>query len=719
MFSVMRRAIPAAAVIAAGAALAAGGVTTPATALASTVAPAPRHDPTITIRVGGVRIAENGPPGPPAASGLAGVTFRVSPSSPGQADTCVSTAAGLCTVRVRSHRTYTVTQEGTPGGWFASPTLAAGTGNQVTSRAYDRLSVRVGAGNVTIPDAARNTDRSATARGGTWALSKDDPALPQKCGTRIALLIDLSGSITPAILPRYKAAARSFVETLKGTPSSIAIYTFGTTAPAPGGNNANLAPVSVATQAGVTTLVHKIDGLTVPLHSGTNWDAGFWQIVQANPAYHYRAAVILTDGDPTYYGPSGNLGGRGNLTRFAETENAVFSANALKAEGTSVLGVGIGASRQGLPNVDNIRAVSGPVEDTDYFNTDFDRLSSVLAGLALRNCAGLDLKKTARPATYTHVGQKITYTYTVTNRKYFTLHHVHVTDDRVKGPIPCTPSKLATGEKATCTATYTITKADLEAGHVTNTATATGTTPNGDDVTSQPAEATVRTRRPPAIGLVKSAFPAWYSEPGQRITYTYRVTNTGNATLHGITLVDNKLGAVTCPLTTLDPGKWMTCTARHEITQRDVNAGRIVNVATVTGHPRKGQKVTGTATARVHAVRKPGIRLSKSAFPTTYSHVGQRITYTYRVFNPGNVTLHKITVTDSKIRGPIACGSTELSPGASTTCRASYVITQGDLAAGRVINVARVVGCPPTGARVTATAEAMIKATLPEVPVTG
>ena len=271
----------------------------------------------------------------------------------------MSTAAGLCTLNVNAGRTYTIAQLGAPSGWFANSSLDAGAVGQATSRAYNTLRVAVGTGNVTIPVAAPNSDTSATARSGTWALSRDDPALPAGCGLRIALLIDLSSSITQAILPTYKAAARAFVESLKGTPSSIAIYTFATTAPAPGANNATLAPVSVADQAGVNTLVRKINGLTVPPSSGTNWDAGFWQIVRDMPTYHYQSAIIITDGDPTYYGPSGSLGGRGNLTRFAETENGIFSANALKNEGASVLSVGIGTSAMdcGTPTT------SGPSPD--------------------------------------------------------------------------------------------------------------------------------------------------------------------------------------------------------------------------------------------------------------------------------------------------------------------------------------------------------------------
>jgi uncharacterized repeat protein (TIGR01451 family) len=695
----LRRGLTTAALLATGAALAGAGLAGPAAAAS---AASPRSDPTITIRVGGIRTAENGPPGPPTATGLAGVTFRVTPASAGFADTCVSTAAGLCALQVTANRTYTITQVGTPGGWFANPKLDAGSGQQVTARTYDALSVAVGSRNVTVPGAAPNSDTSATARGGTWALSRDDPTLPNGCGLRIALLMDLSGSITTALLPTYKAAARAFVESLEGTPSSIAIYTFGTTGPAPGANNATLPPVSVANASGVRTLVAKINGLTVPASSGTNWDAGLWQIVRDMPAYHYQSTIIVTDGDPTYYGPPGNLGGRGNLTRFAETENGVFSANALKDEGSSVLSVGIGTLHTGLRYIDNIRAISGPGENKDYFNTDFRTLSNVLAKLALHNCAGLDVTKRAAPATYTHAGQKITYSYTVTNRKYFTLHDVHVTDDRIARTIPCAPSTLRTGETATCTAGYTISQSDVDAGHVTNTAHANGATPNSDDVASPLADATVTAIQAPAIHLVKSAFPTDYADPGETITYTYTVANTGNVTLHGITLHDDRLGTITCPETTLSPGDSATCYATHITTRADVDAGHITNTAAATAHPPTGPPVTDTDRDSVHAIQTPAIQLDKSAFPTEYAKPGETIRYTYVVANTGNVTLHGITLHDDRLAA-ITCPETTLSPGDSATCYATHVTTTADVDAGHITNTAAATAHPPTGPPVTDT----------------
>ena len=442
---------------------------------------------------------------------------------------------------------------------------------------------------------------------------------------------------------------------------------------------------------------------------------------------------------------------------------------------------------------------------------------------------GLDLTKTAWPRTYTHAGEQVTYTYTVTNTEHFTLHDVHVTDDHINGPISCRPSRIATGRTATCTATYTITRADVRRGHVTNTASAIGKTPNGRDVRSRPADATVRVKKQKAaIGLVKSADPHAYSAPGQTITYTYRVTNTGDVPLHSIMLDDNKLGAITCPRTTLAPGKSMTCTATYTTTQRDVrvghidnsaivvghprkgppvidtdsvrikahrhpgiqldkvasptvyakagqlisytytvtntgalalhsitltddklgaitcprpalapgqwmachrthvttqadvDAGRIANSATVTGYARKGGPVTDTATAVVTATRRPGIALLKSAYPATYNRAGKKISYTYRVINTGNVTLHGITLSDDKIHGPIACPMSALAPGQWMTCHAMHTTTRADVRAGHIRNVAKAVGWPPRGGKVTAWAEANVVArTLPVVPVTG
>ena len=55
-------------------------------------------------------------------------------------------------------------------------------------------------------------------------------------------------------------------------------------------------------------------------------------------------------------------------------------------------------------------------------------------------------------------------------------------DDPLVGAVDCPVTTLAPTETTTCTATYTLTQADVDAGVVDNTATVTGTDPNGTEV---------------------------------------------------------------------------------------------------------------------------------------------------------------------------------------------------------------------------------------------
>ena len=87
----------------------------------------------------------------------------------------------------------------------------------------------------------------------------------------------------------------------------------------------------------------------------------------------------------------------------------------------------------------------------------------------------------------------------------------------------------------------------------------------------------------------------WSSRPaspatrraGTPVTYSYKVTNTGNVTLNPVTVTDPMAGlsAISCPSTTLAPRASETCTATYTTTQADVDAGSITNTGTATGTP--------------------------------------------------------------------------------------------------------------------------------------
>lgn len=94
--------------------------------------------------------------------------------------------------------------------------------------------------------------------------------------------------------------------------------------------------------------------------------------------------------------------------------------------------------------------------------------------------------------------------------------------------------------------------------------------------------------RPTAsISIVKSVngqdantAPGPTVDAGSTVTFTYLVTNTGTETLQKILLVDDKLGTITCPSSSLAPSASMTCSATDT-----AKVGLQTNIGTVTGTP--------------------------------------------------------------------------------------------------------------------------------------
>ncbi|WP_394697739.1 beta strand repeat-containing protein [uncultured Methanomethylovorans sp.] len=201
----------------------------------------------------------------------------------------------------------------------------------------------------------------------------------------------------------------------------------------------------------------------------------------------------------------------------------------------------------------------------------------------------LTLTKSASPTTYNSVGQTITYTYTVTNSGNVDISGpITVTDNKI-GTVTLPSSSLAPGATVSGTATYTITHANINSGSVINQATASGIF-NSATVTSNTATATVTVAtviatQTPALSIVKTANPISYSAVGQKITYAYTVTNSGNVVINGpITVTDNKIDdAIPISDSSLDVGASVSGTATYTITSDDITAGLVTNTAYATG----------------------------------------------------------------------------------------------------------------------------------------
>jgi hypothetical protein len=124
-----------------------------------------------------------------------------------------------------------------------------------------------------------------------------------------------------------------------------------------------------------------------------------------------------------------------------------------------------------------------------------------------------------------------------------------------------------------------VTQANVDAGSVTNTATASATGP--EPITSAPSSVTVdASSRTTTLSLTKSTTSTGYGAPGETISYSYLVTNTGTTTLTGISVSDNRVATVSCPSSSLAPSANETCTGSYTTTSADVAAGSVTNTAT-------------------------------------------------------------------------------------------------------------------------------------------
>jgi hypothetical protein len=135
-----------------------------------------------------------------------------------------------------------------------------------------------------------------------------------------------------------------------------------------------------------------------------------------------------------------------------------------------------------------------------------------------------------------------------------------------------------------------VTQADVDAGVVSNTATAAAVDATGSDVGSNPSSTDTPLEQLVALRLVKNGVPTDTNENGlvdvgDTIQWSFVVTNIGLVTVTDVTVTDTKAGPVTCADTMLAPGQSTTCTADtpYSITAADQQAGVVHNVATVIG----------------------------------------------------------------------------------------------------------------------------------------
>ena len=183
------------------------------------------------------------------------------------------------------------------------------------------------------------------------------------------------------------------------------------------------------------------------------------------------------------------------------------------------------------------------------------------------------------------------------------------------------------------------------------------------------------------------------------MTWTYRVTNTGNVPLSAVAVTDNQPGVtVSCPVTTLQPGADTTCTAAGTSV-----AGQYANVGTVTA-TGAGAPVSDTDPSHYFGVTA-GIDIEKATNtidadlpPGPFIPVGDAVTWTYVVTNTGNAPIGAVAVTDSMagVVPTFVSGDVNSNTLLDLTETWTYQAT-GTASPGEYENVGSVAGTGPTG----------------------
>ncbi len=516
-------------------------------------------------------------------------------------DTCQTDAQGRCGIitdldrtsgngnNKKTHGFYYAVQKDGPV-WIAADNWGSS----------ESSFIRSNTGQILGSGSARSRTVELSVGDKPWPFVRANPAAPQKCGIDMAVVYDLSGSVTapatdtsPTMLSKYKDAGKKFVDALAGTPSTISLHTFASNAPARNtagyaSNNANLPPVSVAQPSGVTTLKTKISGYDVSSEStarGTNWDEGLSSV-----GADYDVVLFLTDGDPTWSGSGANAtnSGSGTTTTLPKVREAIHSANKIKAAGTKVIAVGIGDGVTSDASKQRLKLISGTENGTDFFTTGFDQLGTKLTELATKDCNGTvtvvksvqdEAGNTAPGAGWEFRADGSNVLVSGTSSSSGKTDANGALNFKVSGYSSTVTKKSVSiaevqqdgfelvkqgGVNAVCTNLATQkTVAVSSSGALGFTVDV----PQADPITCS----VINKKLTSKISIVKTANggqPVTGPDnapdvpSGTSVTWTYTVTNTGTTTLNNIVVRDDRItGMATCKKSTLAPAESTTCTA--------------------------------------------------------------------------------------------------------------------------------------------------------------
>ena len=324
---------------------------------------------------------------------------------------------------------------------------------------------------------------------------------------------------------------------------------------------------------------------------------------------------------------------------------------------------------------------------------------------------------------YREVGDLVYYSFTFENTGDNEITSITFTDEKLgieDELINLEEKPLQPGDDYTheVSEPYVVTEADIEAGSIVNTVTATGETPDGDTPPTEdddevpPAAQPVMSVEKTATSVADSENNAYdtveYREVGDLVYYSFTFTNTGNNNITSIKFTDEKLG-IADELINLEEPLQPGAEHVHEVsepyvvTEADIEAGSILNTVRATGDTPDGEAPPTEDDDEVPPVAQPSIKLVKTATEVNGSKdvivhsAGDVITYEFKITNTGDTPLVNITLDDKLLDNAVEVPTgTVLAVGESLTFEATRTVTEDDIKNlnenGNIPNVASVTG---------------------------
>ena len=306
---------------------------------------------------------------------------------------------------------------------------------------------------------------------------------------------------------------------------------------------------------------------------------------------------------------------------------------------------------------------------------------------------------TSEPANGTSyaLGETISYKITVTNDGNLTVKNVEVIDALVG--LNETIAVMKPGDVKTFEVTYTVTEDDVLAGSVKNEVTVKGNgsdgkDPEGGDDVEDPIDKPNPSLKVEKVTTSTPANGETYAL-GETIKYQITVTNDGNLTISNVVVTDELTGDE-WTVEAIEPGKNVVFTAEYTVTEDDILAGSVENVATATGDNKSDEptEVVPGDTEDPTDEPNPHLTVVKTTTSTPANGedyvLGETITYSITVTNDGNLTISNVVVTDEFTGDTWNVES--IAPGAVETFTTSHVVNEEDILAGSVKNVATAAG---------------------------